>query len=312
MQNADIATHLEGSPVVIWAQDTDLRYLWVVNPTMGFDEKDVVGKTDYDLLDASAAETLVNLKKKAIETGQDVRETVRTVRPDHEETHDLFVRPVSDDHGQTYGISCVSMRVADETLTLVDEANHRIKNSLAIAQTLLRMQRREATDASARSALMNAEGQLESIARFHGKLASGGSHGRINVKDYIETVCADLAGTFSDGTFHVEVDVVDEEVEGQAALKLALIISELVMNAFKHNQGADQPLTVHLSYQNSGDYRQLVVEDDGEGLPIEFDPERDSGIGMRIVRVISQEMGGELRRDSRSKGARFIFEFPNQ
>ena len=313
MQDPDIAAHLDGSPIVIWAQDADLRYLWIVNPTMGFDEADIIGKTDHDLLDPPTADRVVKVKKRAMETRKEVREVVRTARPDHEETHDLFVWPtVDDDNGDICGISCVSMRVSDETLTLVDEANHRIKNSLAIAQSLLRMQRKDVTDANARSALMDAEGQLEAVSRFHGGLASGGSHGRINVKDYIETVCEGLMKTFSDGTFTVETDIADEEVEGQAALKLALIISELIMNAFKHNQGTDHPLTVRLSYFACGDKRQLVVEDDGVGLPDEFDPQGDTGIGMRIVRVMSQDMGGDLHRDERSDGARFVFEFPNQ
>lgn len=309
--SVDIVSNLEGSPVVIWAQDKELRYLWVVNPTMGFKEKEVMGKTDHELLDARSAATIVDLKRKALETGREFREIVKIVRNDHEETHDLFVHPVADGQGQTFGISCVSMRVADETLTLVDEANHRIKNNLAIAQTLLRMQRREATDADARSALRNAEGQLESIARLHGKLASGGSHGRINVKDYMETVCTQLADTYSDGAFKVETDFADEEVEGPAALKLALIISELIMNAFKHNQASDHSLTVHLSYRDLGDYRQLIVEDDGEGLPTEFDPQGDAGVGMRIVRLISEEMGGTLKRGDNNSGACFVFEFPN-
>jgi two-component sensor histidine kinase len=313
MQDPDIAAHLDGSPIVIWAQDADLRYLWIVNPTMGFDEADIIGKTDYDLLDPATAQRVVNVKRKAMETREEVREVVRTTRPEYEETHDLFVRPtVNDGDGQICGISCVSMRVSDETLTLVDEANHRIKNSLAIAQSFLRMQRKDVTDAKARSALMDAEGQLEAVSRFHGGLASGGSHGRINVKDYIENVCKGLADTFFDGGFTVETDVADEEVEGQAALKLALIISELIMNAFKHNHGNGRPLTVRLSYVACGDTRQLIVEDDGVGLPDEFDPQGDTGIGMRIMRVMSRDMGGELHREERGDGARFVFEFPNQ
>ena len=143
-------------------------------------------------------------------------------------------------------------------------------------------------------------------------MASGGSHGRINVKDYIETVCTDLEATFSDDAFRVETDFADEEVEGPAAPKLALIISELVMNAFKHNRGADRVLTVRLSYRCLGNYRELVVEDDGKGLPLQIEPESDSCIGMRIVRMLTKDMGGTLKRDDQSDGARFVFMFPNE
>ena len=78
-------------------------------------------------------------------------------------------------------------------------------------------------------------------------------------------------------------------------------------------QSKNQPRNgLRLATENRGDHRQLVIEDDGVGLPDDFDPEGDTGIGMRIVRVMSQEMGGDLRRDERSQGARFVFDFPNQ
>lgn len=306
-----LASTLDGSPVAVWAQDVDLRYLWIFNPSMGLSAEGMVGKTDHDVLDGPTAERLTTLKRKAMNTGEDVRETVRTLRDGHDETHDLFIKPVMDDRGAAVGVSCVATRLPDSALTLADEANHRIKNSLLIAQTLLRMQRRESGDAAAREALRNAEGQLQSIARFHGKLAAGNAHGWVNIRDYLETTCADLVETFAeDGRLEVTTEIVDEDVDGQAALKLALIVSELITNAFKHGSGRDR-LRVHVAFLDEGDRRRLVVEDDGEGLPSEFDPGSDEGIGMRIVRAIAGELGAPPQIDRRSSGARFVFDFPD-
>lgn len=306
-----LASTLNGSPVVVWAQDVDLRYLWICNPSMGLAAEELVGKTDHDVLDEPTAVRLTNLKRKAIKTGNDVRENVRAIRDGHDEMHDLFIKPVTDDRGTVVGISCVSTRLSDYALTLADEANHRIKNSLLIAQTLLRMQRRDSGDEAAREALRNAEGQLQSIARFHGKLAAGNAHGWVNIKDYLETTCADLVETFAeDGLLEVKTDIVDEDVDGQAALKLALIVSELITNAFKHGKHGN-PLSVHIAFTENGDRRCLIVEDDGHGLPTDFDPESDEGIGMRIVRAISVELGAHPQIDRRSSGARFLFDFPD-
>lgn len=309
--NGGLASTLEGSPVVVWAQDVDLRYLWVYNPSMGLSAEEMIGKTDLDVLDGPTADRLTALKRKAVDAGEDVRETVRIVRDGHDETHDLFIKPVMDDGGAAVGISCVSTQLPDSAMTLADEANHRIKNSLLIAQTLLRMQRRESGNEAAREALRNAEGQLQSIARFHGKLAAGNAHGWVSIRDYLQTTCADLVDTFADdGRLEVTTDIVDEDVDGQAALKLALIVSELITNAFKHGRSRN-PLRVHVAFTEDGDRRCLIVEDDGEGLPADFDADSDEGIGMRIVRSIAVELGAHPQIDRRASGARFVFDFPD-
>ncbi|WP_350148892.1 hypothetical protein [Roseitalea porphyridii] len=54
----------------MWAQDVDLRYLWIFNPSMGLSAEGMVGKTDHDVLDGPTAERLTTLKRKAMNTGE--------------------------------------------------------------------------------------------------------------------------------------------------------------------------------------------------------------------------------------------------
>jgi PAS domain S-box-containing protein len=58
------------TPDHILVQDTDLRYVWVLNPQLGLTEKDMIGKTDFDFLKEEDAINLTNIKKKVIETGE--------------------------------------------------------------------------------------------------------------------------------------------------------------------------------------------------------------------------------------------------
>ena len=62
------------SPDVIFAQDRDLRYTWIVNSTPPFPEENVIGKTDWDLMPAKQAQRLTDLKKQVLETGVSIRE----------------------------------------------------------------------------------------------------------------------------------------------------------------------------------------------------------------------------------------------
>jgi PAS domain S-box-containing protein len=60
------------TPDHIIVQDSDLRYIFVVNPQLGMTEKDMLGKTDYDILTKDDADKLTELKRQVIETGKSV------------------------------------------------------------------------------------------------------------------------------------------------------------------------------------------------------------------------------------------------
>ncbi len=61
-----IADH---TPDHILMQDRDLRYTLVVNPQLGLTEKDMLGKTDIEILGREDAAKLICIKRQVIETG---------------------------------------------------------------------------------------------------------------------------------------------------------------------------------------------------------------------------------------------------
>ena len=93
------------------------------------------------------------------------------------------------------------------------------------------------------------------------------------------------------------------------------VVTNLLDNAAKHGQ-ADGPISVQL--EQHGDVVQLVVADRGPGIP-EPDLERifepsvrlggtaGSGLGLWIVRELTQAMGGDVTVDSElGVGTRFV------
>jgi two-component system, sensor histidine kinase PdtaS len=51
----------------------------------------------------------------------------------------------------------------------------------------------------------------------------------------------------------------------------------------------------------------LLVEDDGPGLPQDFDPAATAGLGMKVVRLLTDRLQGKLsfRAAEHSTGSRF-------
>lgn len=58
------------TPDHLLVMNTELRYTFVLNPQLGLTADDMIGKTDFDLLEKNDAENLTKLKKKVIETGE--------------------------------------------------------------------------------------------------------------------------------------------------------------------------------------------------------------------------------------------------
>jgi PAS domain S-box-containing protein len=60
------------TPDHIVMQDGDLRYLFVVNPQLGLNEAEMIGRTDRDFLKEEDGEKLSAIKKRVMETGESV------------------------------------------------------------------------------------------------------------------------------------------------------------------------------------------------------------------------------------------------
>ena len=56
-------------PDHILLQDKNLRYTWVHNPQLGLTAEEMIGKTDYELINHEDASKLTSIKKKVIQTG---------------------------------------------------------------------------------------------------------------------------------------------------------------------------------------------------------------------------------------------------
>ncbi|MFD1647635.1 bacterio-opsin activator domain-containing protein [Haloarchaeobius litoreus] len=104
---------VENSPLVLFRLDTDLRYTWVRNPAQDFEDVDILGKREDELLPPEAAETLMAPKRQALETGERLREEVTYELPSGHVTYDLTVSPLRDESGEITGLVCAALDITE-------------------------------------------------------------------------------------------------------------------------------------------------------------------------------------------------------
>ncbi len=104
---------LQNSNIVVYNQDQDLRYTWIYNPLLGFTPEGILGKTDADLLLPEDAAPLEKIKRRVLETGTGVRETVRTTIAGEAYFYDLTIEPLCDEVGNAIGVTGASRDITE-------------------------------------------------------------------------------------------------------------------------------------------------------------------------------------------------------
>jgi len=85
-------------------------------------------------------------------------------------------------------------------------------------------------------------------------------------------------------------------LDAARATALVLVVTELVQNAVQHGfERAERQGSVLIRAERSARWLDVVVHDDGRGLPPEFNLETSDRLGLQIVRtLVSAELDGSL------------------
>ena len=189
---------------------------------------------------------------------------------------------------------------------LLQEVNHRIKNSLQLVVTGLRLQEGGMKDSGAQKALSEASTRVLAIARAHEHLYRGGSVERIDLGQYLSDACADIRQSAS----RCEIDIAAGEgicVQLDKAIPIALIVNELVINAVKHGYPGRSPeCRVWIRLDQTENAIVVSVRDAGVGLLKGFDVAASKGLGSRIVAALSKQIGADLTARDLKPGTEFI------
>lgn len=195
--------------------------------------------------------------------------------------------------------------VSDRDL-LLSEVYHRVKNNLQQINALLSIQSRSQKSVEASDALRAMSGRIESLGVVQSLLLASPTRTSLNARDFLSELCdrleAGLGG--GDSHMHVRCNVQEMTIALDAAITLGLLVNELVSNAFKYafdvdTLSDDNMGIITVSMQQKGDTAELLIVDNGRGLP---DPTQTAlplgGSGATIIMALSAQLGGTLTVNS--------------
>ncbi len=182
--------------------------------------------------------------------------------------------------------------VAEKEMLIV-EVNHRAKNSLAIAASLLGIQGRRQPDPAVRALFEEARDRLVAMSRVHDLLSKSESAQRVNLATYVRDLCEALR-PITEGDDRIRLEAALEDgivVNAETAVPLGIVVTELVTNAVKYAFPAPRSGTIRAAARKlAPDRIEVAIHDDGVG----FSTMREGSLGYGLVRSLVGQIGGEM------------------
>lgn len=183
---------------------------------------------------------------------------------------------------------------------IIQEVHHRVKNNLQNIAAILRIQARRCESEEAKQHLTDAVNRVLSMSVIH-EFLSQDEHRPINLRDVCQRIASQVAQVSSNPEQEIGIQVSGPNVRLPAsqATPAALVINELLLNAVEHGLRDRRHGAIQITLNDLGDAVELVVEDNGNGLPADFGAKPTTSLGLQIVQtLVTDDLKGKLRLES--------------
>lgn len=184
-----------------------------------------------------------------------------------------------------------------EKEVLLKEIYHRVKNNLLVVSSLLEIQSSSIEDPELVKILTNSQDRIHSMALVHEQLYRSENLKEIDLGMYIKALLEKISAAHAnlEQGINLNVDTQEIHLNIETANSCGLIVNELITNALEHAFRGRQQGNIWLSLQrhNNGEII-LTVKDDGIGVPPDFDFYETESLGLRLVRILTRQLEGEI------------------
>lgn len=201
-----------------------------------------------------------------------------------------------------------------EKETLLKEIHHRVKNNMAIISSLNSLQSKFIDDERLSRVFEEGRNRIKAMSLVHEKLYQSESLSKVNVRDYLQSVCENLYLSFGLGSDDIELKITADSfsINLNTLIPIGLIVNELVTNALKYAFEDMQGGAIELSLgrEHSGKFT-LVISDNGVGVPEGVDFNTTNTLGLQLVNTLVLQLGADIELD-RTGGSTYRITFVEQ
>jgi len=309
-------TLIRTSPDAITVMDLEGMITYVSDQTLqihGYEKKeDLLGRSAFDLI---ASEDRVKARlnvqrtiKQGLVTNVEYRflhrdgsrfigELNASIIRDSDERPNLLITTTRDITEKKKAEEELRKSLNDKNL-LLQEIHHRVKNNLQVISSLLDMTDLQIADSKCKGLITNAKAKIQTMTFIHSQLYQSEQYGRIEMGTHVRELINYLTILFGAGKkikTHVRINRVYLPLT--QAIPCALVLNELISNAYKHAFASRKEGTVEVKMELTQDDRvKIRVRDDGIGMDENFNLQETSSLGLKLVRnLVEKQLKGTIR-----------------
>ena len=189
---------------------------------------------------------------------------------------------------------------------LLKEIHHRVKNNLQIISSLLSLQSNAIENKDVSQVLDESRRRIEAIALIHEKLYQGVKIDRVDFRSYLMEIMRSQQKV--NPNIQCEVNSKEVAFKLDIAVPLGLIISEMVVNSVKHAFKEIEHPELKVELKKDNQTIELIVQDNGIGLPENFSLEQPVSLGSEIIQALTDQIEAEIKHEN-DNGAKFTIVF---
>jgi two-component sensor histidine kinase len=187
-----------------------------------------------------------------------------------------------------------------EKEVLLREIHHRVKNNLQVVSGLLSLHARNAPPALGQYFRESLE-RIHAMGRVHEQLYRADDASSLELKSLIGNICENLARIYGAAGERVTCRIEARRpvhVAFETATPVALIVNEVLSNAFKHAFPDGRRGRIVVTVDESETATLLEIRDDGVGLPPDHETRQQRSMGLRLIQLLTRQLDAALRWQS--------------
>jgi PAS domain S-box-containing protein len=320
---------------VIARIDDHYKYVYI-SPSCtniyGYNQQEMIEMENiYSLIDPGLLKTMNISFKEMLKSKEPLKFTYRSGKKDGSsfwaESH---INPIFDEESGELKemitvIRDISERIAHEEALLessrqkdllMREIHHRAKNNFAILISLLSIQKFQVQNRELFDILTDLQTRIRTMVLIHEQLYRNNSVDMVSFGPYIMNLSKIIASAFKKEGIILHSEIAECSLNIETALPLGLIVNELLTNSFKYAFNGKDKGNIHIKltpFLNAAEDEtqkwELIIEDDGVGLPESFNIKKASSMGSQIIQTLVDQIHARIHV-SGNEGASFRIIFP--
>ncbi len=294
-----------------------------VTSMLGYSKKDFMDHYSKYFTDSPINDNSIKCTKKSIEG---IKQKPYLVEVYHKNgstrIQEISETPVFDENGKVFAVEGLAHDITEikkteneikhqlqEKEIILKEVHHRIKNNFASISSLLSLHVQETANPDAISALQDAIGRVNSMQLLYEKLLITENYNFTSARDYFSSLIDDIIKLFSKAiNVTINKDIDDFNLTPKKLVPVGIIVNELLTNIMKYAFKESGTGSIKVSIKEKSGKIALIIQDNGIGLSKSFDLNKQTGFGLMLVKMLSEQLKGNFSIEN-NNGTKSSLEF---